>query len=381
MNGDPRRRRATYAVAAAAAAIVLVGAVPRLLVAGDALPEWLRPFIWSDVLLTWARGLSGGRLPYWDSYFEYPPLIGYLSALFSLAAPTGFAYVALWAVVQAAAAALTAVVLLAEGAGRRAVRAWVLAPELALLAPINFDVLPILALVLAVRWARASTSFRAVAAVALGTVAKLFPAAALPIVLLRSGWDARAVVLRIALFAAVVAVAYAPAAAAPFSSLESIGRYSVGIGTNFDSIWGIVAGLLEVFGADPTGLILVISTVGLVVTYVAFVLPHARTARDPAAPIALAVFSVLLWSRLYSPQFSLWALPFFALLPLPGRALGLLMIADVAVFGSVYPLTLLPWTADDPVSALLFGVLAAGVVLRHVALAIAWLAARRVVIG
>lgn len=355
--------------------MVLVGALPRILVAGDALPSWLRPFIWSDVLLTWARGLSGGRLPYWNSYFEYPPLVGYLSGLLSWAAPTAFAYVAMWAVVQAAAAAMVAVVLLRAGAGARVVWAWALAPQLVLLAPMNFDVLAILALVAAVLWARANAPARAAAALAVGTVAKIFPAAALPIVLLR-GARPRRMLASIGTFVLLVAACYAPAAGAPYSSLESLGRYSVGIAANFDSLWGFVASALDAAGLPASTIVLAVTTLGLVSTYVAFVLPMSRS-RDPAVPIALAVLTVLLWSRLYSPQFSLWALPLFALLAIPRSVFVLLTVADIAVFLTVYPLTLVDRPANDPAASLLLALLGAAVIARHAALALAWLSVRR----
>lgn len=375
---DPPVRVGPPTVAVLAAATVLVGAVPRLLLAGDALPPWLRPFIWSDVLFTWDRGLSGGRLPFRDAYFEYPPLAGYMSGLFSLAAPSALAYVAAWAVVQAVAAAAIAALLVREGSGRRAVWTWALAPQLALFGPLNFDLLAVLALVLAVRWMRSEAPLRTVAALAAGTAAKLFPAAALPVALLRGSAVApHAVAARLAAFGVLVAACYAPAAAAPFSSLESLERYPVGIPPNFDSLWGIAAGGLAVIGVAPELPILVVTTLGLAATYVAFVLPLARTARDPAVPVALAVISLLLWSRLYSPQFSLWVLPFFALTTLPRRAFVLLVAADVAVSLTVYPITLVEREPGDPLEPLLFGVLAAGVVARHAALVVSWLAARR----
>jgi len=360
--------------AAIAAVFVLVGAVPRLLLAADALPDALRPFIWSDVLHTWERGMSGGRVPYWDTYFEYPPLVGYASALFSWLAPSAVAYVAMWTAVQAAAAAIVAAVL-----GRRPLVAWSFAPQLALLGPVNFDLVTIAALVLAVRFGRAHAPMRSAAAIAVGTAAKLFPAVALPVVLIReaAGRRMRAAATALAVFAVLVAAAYAPSALAPFSSLESITRYAARIPANFDSFWGLPAAAVAWTGLDPSRPILVITLAGLVISYAAVVLPAALRARDVAVPIALAVLTLLLWTRLYSPQFSLWALPFFALLPLDRRALTLLIAADLLVFATVYPLTLREWAADDPVRVALFAVLAAAVVVRHLALLLAWLSARR----
>ncbi len=361
--------------AAAAAAVVLAGAVPRLLLAGGVLPEDLRAFVWSDILHTWERGLSGGRLPYWDTYFEYPPLAGYISAIFATLAPNALAYVALWTVVQAAAAALIAALLWAMV--KRRAWMWALAPQLALFGPLNFDLLAIAALVLALHWDRAGAPLRTMTALAAGTVAKLFPVAALPVILLRHPFiGTRAAAMRMAVFVSLVAACYAPAAAAPFTSLESVGRYAVGIGANFDSVWGIVGATLVGMNVAATLPLLFLTLAGLVVTYVAVVLPAARSTHDRALPVALAVLTVLLWSRLYSPQFSLWAIPFFALLALPRRAFVLLIAADLCVFLTVYPLTLVDRPNDDPVRVGLLIALTIAVVLRHAALVIAWLAAR-----
>lgn len=361
------------APAACAALLVLIGAVPRIALAGDALPEGLRPFVWSDVLFTWTRGLAGGRVPYWNAYFEYPPLAGYVSGALSLAAPSALGYVVLWSAAQAAAAGATVLVLARQGA-----RTWAfaLAPELALLGPINVDLLAVLALVLAVHWARRGAALRSVGALAAGAATKLFPTAALAVPLLGQPFTARAGAARLGLFGLLVAACYAPAAGAPYSSLESIGRYSVGIGANFDSLWGMAGGALSAAGVEPAVPILAVTAVGLVATYAAFVLPLVRTG-DPAVPMALATITVLLWSRLYSPQFSLWVLPFFALLPLPRRVLALLIAADVVVFLTVYPLTLVDRAAGDPTTPVLLGVLGAAVLARHGALVLAFVATRR----
>lgn len=367
--------------ATAAAGVVMVGALPRILLAAGLLPEWARPFVWSDVLHTWERGLVGGRLPYWDGPFEYPPLIGYASGIFSAIAPSAAVYVALWALVQAAAAAVVAAAIV--GAGRRALLAWTLAPQLALLAPINFDVLAVAALVLAVRWERARASARASVAIALGTAAKLFPLVALPVLFIRGlrRDGTRLATMRAALLVVLLVLIYGPSATAPFASVGGLGRYAVGIDANFDSFWGIVAGVIAAIGVDPSVPMLAITLAGLAVTYAAVVLPASLRARDVAVPFGLAVLTLLLWSRLYSPQYSLWLLPFFALLPLPARLLGLLIAADVVVFLSVYPLTLRQWSPDDPVRIGLFALLITGVTLRHAVIMLTWLAVGRLTRG
>ncbi len=353
--------------------MVGVGAIPRILLAAGALPAPFTNFTWSDILFTWQRGLAGGHVPYWDAYFEYPPLDGYLSALFATLVPSPVAYVSLWSILQVAAAATVAWALPRD---RAQWWAWALAPQLALFGPMNFDLLAIAALVIALRWDDGRAHFRSIVALAAGTAAKLFPATALPLFFVRRPIDIRGATLRLALFSAVIAACYAPSAGARFSSLESLTRYSVGIGANFDSVWGIAGGAMTVMGLPAAPILVIVTSMGLLATYLLVVVPAARRTRDPVVPVALAILTVLIWSRLYSPQFSLWVLPFFAMGALPIRAFALLTAADAAVFLSIYPLTLVEHVTDE-MQTLLLAVLAASIVLRHAALLGAWVSARR----
>lgn len=354
---------------AAAAALVLAGALPRLLLASELLPDVLRPFIWSDVLFTWERGVSGGRAPYWDAYFEYPPLVGYLTGLFGTVAATPVAYLALWTAAQVFAAAMTGWAL--RGTGSRGWWAWGLAPQLALFGPINFDLLAITALVIAVRSETEGARLRSTVAIALGTATKLFPAAALPLFLVRARESIRGTALHLAVFAGILVAAYAPGSAAPFSTLESLGRYSIGMRANFDSVWGLLDSLLRGIGLASTAIVGALSLGGLVATYALVALRRAGSGDQPGRLAASAVLSLLLFTRLYSPQYSLWVLPFFALAGLPRRAFALLTVADIVVFLTVYPLTLVDGIAGSTRDVLI-GALAGAVVLRHVGLAIAF---------
>lgn len=354
------------AAALAAGSLTLAGGVPRVLLAAGSLPDQLRPFVWSDVLFVYERGLSHGRVPYLDSPFEYPPLVGGVSALFSIVLAGPVAFVAAWVIVCATAAAACAA-LVARSTPRWPLFAF--APQLLLLGTVNFDPLPTLFMTAAVVAQRAGADVRAAAFLALGTVAKLYPAASAPLGALR----ARRGRVFVAMFVAVVAAFYLPTIALPYSGARGVGFYAVGIRANVDSVWGIVERLLAGLGVPATSEIVVVATlVGLAATYLVFILPRARSARDAAVPIALATLAVLLWSRLYSPQYSLWVLPFLALLDVPVRRYVLLTVADIVVFFTVYPLTLVARTTDDTIGALLLAALAGSVVLRHFALWLVW---------
>lgn len=336
--------------------------------AAGVLPDALRPFIWSDVLHIWERGAREGQLPYRDVFFEYPPLVGYLWAGIEVVARSAAASVLLWAIVQAAAAGTVAAVLAREAGARRTLVYWSLAPQLVLYGSLNFETLALAPLVAAIAFARHGRVRGSAVALAIGTAVKLFPAAVLPVVVLARAARRREGLAAMLLFGAVTLALFLPGIAAPFSTLGTLGRYSVGIEPNIDSVWGLVRDALGSAGTDPLGAIVAVTLAGTVVTYALVVVPAARRSADPSAAAGLTVAVVLLWSRLYSPQYSLWLLPFFALAALPVRTFALLTVADVAVFLTVYPLTLVGRGPGDSGAALLAAALAGAVVLRHAAL-------------
>jgi len=229
------------------------------------------------------------------------------------------------------------------------------------------------AVVVGVVLARDSRVVASCAALAIGTAVKLFPAAVVPVVLVRAlRGGTRAMVAGGIAFALVLAAAFGPAATAPFSSLSSLGRYSIGIEPNLDSPWGLILSVARAGGWDPLGAIVVVTLVGTVVTFMVAVLPAAWRAPDAAVGAGLAITTVLLWSRLFSPQYVLWLLPFFALAVPSIRTFLLLTAADLGVFATIYPLTLVRWSPGDPLATALVGVLAAAVLTRHAVLIVVW---------
>ncbi|MDP9251903.1 MAG: hypothetical protein M3O80_02760, partial [Chloroflexota bacterium] len=262
-------------------------------------------------------------------------------------------------------AAATAYLLAPFAARSRVAGAWAFAPQLVIFGTLNFDLVAVVFLVAATVSLRTGRSLTTVGYLALGTLAKLFPAAALPAVLARAPRRAVAV----ALFAAVVIGLTLPTLFAPSSAITGVAYYA-SLGSNLDSVWGMLSRILAALGlTQADGIVLVITLAGLVVTY-AVALRHARA--EPAVALGLAVLAVMLWTRRYSPQYSLWILPTLVLTPIPGRTIALLAFADTLVFLTVSPLTLVPRTGADPMDIALLGALAAAVVLRHAALIWIW---------
>lgn len=361
-------REMRLVVAIVAALVVSISVIPRALFAAGALPDALRPFIWSDAYLIYARSLSGHRLPYVDGPFEYPPLIGAAAAIFSLIAGTPAAFVALWGALLAACAAGAALLLTRAATPSRVAARFALTPQLLLLGGINFDLLAVLFLVAALIAARAKHDGRTAVGLALGAASKLFPLAAAPIAVMRSSRPARSV----AVLVVALAACYAPAIMAGSSAAGSPAFYLLGIPANLDSPGGLIASALASLGiAEAQLIVVVLSITGLTATYLFGVLPRAKAA-DPVSVFGLAIVATLAWSRLYSPQYSLWLLPLFVLLPLRGRTFALLTLGDLMVFLSIYPLTLVRWPAGDVRVTGLMLLLVAGVLTRHLALLCSW---------
>lgn len=341
--------------------VAFLSVAPRVALAAGLLPSALQPFIAGDVLYTYDRGLQGGGWPYVDLPFEYPPLIGYLAGALAHLAPDRTAYVAAWGVVAMAVAAAVGVLVARE---RNAWR-WALAPQLLLHAGTNFDLLAVAPFTAAIVLARRGRLFAAAASLGLGGAAKLFPLVALAPFVREA--PRRALALG-ALAFAVFASFYLPTIAAQYSPLLGLRFYAVRIPANEASVWGLVSAAARAAGAvDPVPALVAITGIGLVVTFVLGVLPRARQG-DPAIAMGSAVVALLLWSRLYSPQYSLWVAPLFALLPLPRGAFVMLGLGDVLVAASLYPMLL----SGSGTEAWLLGVLGAGVILRQFALLRLW---------
>jgi hypothetical protein len=371
-SGRHRQRDAKLAAAVASGSAAL-SLLPRILFSADLLQRPWRFFGWSDIALLWRDTQAGGhQLPFIDLYFPYPPIAGVISGLISLTIDDQTLFVLGWGVVAVLAAGIGGY-LLAQTCGlRRALLCWSCAPQVLLLSGANFDVVPAVMLLSGVVAARKGKHTRAAVLYALGTATKLFPAVVAPLgplADLRRGRMRRALATATA-FVGVVAIAYLPTLVAPRSSLPFVGAYAT-IGSNEESVWGLVAIGFASNGGDASGVLLAISSLGFALTYFLLVVPRSVRNSDPAVGAAYALVALLLWTRLYSPPFSIWLLPFFALLALRWRTLVLFAAADVAVFFTSYPL-LLARTRDDPLPTLLIGALMVSILIRYAALFLTW---------
>jgi uncharacterized membrane protein len=305
-----------------------------------------RLLCYTDVLpLYGTEQLTGSRLPYIDrcaqqdgSCDEYPVLTMYLMrvAAWTSQGYGGFFYAN--AILLGLCGLLTAF-LLYRMAGERALY-FALAPTLLVLGLINWDLLAV-ALSAGATFAYLRGRDRGSGILlGLGAAAKLYPALlVIPFAAgrLRERQPARAA--RLMVWAAVSF----GAVNLPFALLGTKGwwtffRTNVHRTTDFDSLWYVacrrIQGGESNFCTWSPRLVNVLS-LGLLVALV-IVLWRWRALREPDFPRWTLGFPVivvfLLVNKVYSPQYSLWLLPWFALALPDLRLFVAFEAADVAVF-------------------------------------------------
>jgi uncharacterized membrane protein len=303
-----------------------------------------RHFCYSDIVpLYGSEQLSHGRLPYLDQCEgtgagcdEYPVLTMYLMRA---AAAVGRSYPSFFYsnVVLLGLFALGTVWLLYRMVGTRAVYV-ALAPTLAIYAFVNWDLLAVFLATAGTYLFFRNRNAESGALLGLGTAAKLYPGLlVVPFGLDRIRRRQIGEGILIAVWAGVtwaaVNLPFAVLAPGPWSTFF---RFNTHRPADWDSLWFVACQRLH--GGTgcswSPGLVNILSAAALVV--VAGVVWFARRARDPDFPAWTFAFPLLvaflLTGKVYSPQYSLWLLPWFALaLPSPGLFIAF-ELADVAVF-------------------------------------------------
>lgn len=294
---------------------------------------------YSDIPPLWfAERLHEGAIPYLDHPVEYPVLTGLWMWLAAIPAETAGTFLFWTGLLLLACAAAIAVLLVREVGAVRAL-AFAAAPTLLVSAAVNWDLPAVLLATAGLLAHRRGRDGLTGAFLGLGTAAKLFPALfLLPTTL--AAWRLRGTrgALTTVLTAAVVwwAVNVPVALAAPEAWLRFF-RLSRERPSDWDALTTVVA---EVTGWAPSIPTLNLLTgAAFVVGAVAIVAVAVR--RDPPATWHLAALPLLAWflltSKVYSPQFSLWLLPLFAL-AFPGWGWwAAFAVADLAVTATRFP--------------------------------------------
>ena len=292
---------------------------------------------YSDVAALYAsgdrdRGLDQDRVPYIDGQNEYPVLTGVTMWLATLPA-SSFASFFNWTAVLLIGAALATAWALFRMAGDGALM-FSLAPTLLLYGFVNWD---LVAVALATGATLAFLRGRDGGAGGLlgaGAAAKLFPGlVAVPFALdrVRRGRRGGGAWLLLAA-GAVWAAINLPFAAFGFDRWSEFFRFNAARSADWDSVWFFLARHLD-FTWDVDALNAVSAGTFVVGTIAVWFAAERRRPRFPAWTFGFPLLVIfLLTSKVYSPQYGLWLLPWFALTLPDLRLFAAFQVADVAVF-------------------------------------------------
>jgi hypothetical protein len=285
---------------------------------------------------------EGGRLTGYDLRLiaganEYPVLTGLFMWAAGWVADDAAGYLLGSALLLGAVAVVTAW-LLAGMAGLRALR-FAASPALFLYAFHNWDLLAVAAVVVAlVSWRRGSWVLAA-AALGVGGAFKLYPMLlVLPFALERwRGGDRRRAIGGAAVAAAAFVVVNVPVLVASPAGWFITYRFHTLRPPNYDSIWGSTAALYDL-GPGTLNVVTGSLTAASIIAVLWWSWRHATSeGRFPVVQASAAIVAVfLLWTKVHSPQYALWLLPFFVLLDVRLRWWLFYGINDLILYAAVF---------------------------------------------
>jgi uncharacterized membrane protein len=295
-----------------------------------------RAYCYSDIPPLYRRtGLIDGEIPYLEGRNEYPVGTGLIMWAGARLGRGEGSFLLGNALILSIFGLVTAG-LLARLVGDRALY-FAAAPTLALYAFLNWDLVPVALSTAGLYAFLRGRDARSGAWLGLGAAAKVYPALlVVPLALdrLRSGRTRRAWAL-VASAAAVWLALNVPVALAAFERWSEFFRFSSARDPTWGTLWYTACRPLT--GSPGCGAVAAVnaaSAAGFLV--LAVLVGWLRWRREPAFPRWLLGFPVLvaflLTAKVYSPQYSLWLLPWFALVLPDLRVFLAFEAVDLSVF-------------------------------------------------
>ena len=283
------------------------------------------------------RGIDRHHPPYFSRDFEYPPLIG--AVMFAAGVPFDHGLRGPFLVNVALLVALAAITtwVLWRRNGDRAWR-WALAPPLLVQGLTNWDLLSVApATIGLVRW-ESGAALSAGVLLGVGAAAKLYPALYVPILAatcIGRRERRRAAELIVGSVIGFGAFALPVYTIAP-RALRYLLTFHADRGPDRGALWYFVfrgPSMQPWLRADViTHIVTIVPTILIGAVVVALSVAAGRGRVSPFAACALATIAFLLTSKIYSPQYDLWIVPFFVLLPVRTKLVVHFYAASFLVF-------------------------------------------------
>jgi uncharacterized membrane protein len=355
------------AVVAATAVMLCAGLGVKAVCVGPSADSEPTP-CYSDIkTLYYGDRVNTGGIPYVDHFVEYPVLTGVYMWTAGALAHGPRSYLAVSAIGLIAAGLATAW-MLASLAGRRAFL-WCLAPTFALTAFLNWDLLAAAAMVAGIFAWRRGHSLWAAALLGVGCALKVFPILLLPALVLERWLAGRR---REAGSVALVGLGVATAANLPFAVANFSGwwrtyRFHELRGADLATIWwwGPPA-----FDVPTLNLVVTLATALSFTAILGYTWLRVRREGRFAvvATGAAMIFVVLAWSKIYSPQYTLWILPLLVLVAVPAWLVAVYLAIDVVLWVAAFAIGYPGITFHSSSSMVEYGVWARTIVLLVLAL-------------
>jgi hypothetical protein len=279
-------------------------------------------------------GINRYHLPFFDRDLEYPPLIGEVMLAGTVPFDHGFRWPFLVNALALTSLAALTTWMLWRRYGLRT-RRWALSPPLIIEGLTNWDLLAVAPATIGLLEWEAGRTLLAGALFGAGTAAKLFPALYVPILAVsRATWRHAGRMITgfvLGLLALSLPVyAFAPHAFSYFL------HYHANRTPSRDSILFFLfrspamnPWLPHVQEAHAST---IIATVSLAVALVVLVAFTARRRLSPLAACALVTMAFMVTNKIYSPQYDLWLVPFFVMLPVRTKLVVHFYISSFAVW-------------------------------------------------
>ncbi len=270
---------------------------------------------YTDTLGFATRALAPG-IAYIDKRIEYPVIIGLVIDLAGKIGQSVVGYYAASVALLLAAAVVGTYVLRKysdlSGEGNLW-RYWIFAPSLLMFGVYNWDLLAVCFAICALYAMAREKDYWAAFWIALGCSTKLFPVLFLvPLLLRQSDWKKRGTLLSIFTLVTIVLNGYFIWKA--FPNWHYFFELNQARNSNIDSIWTTIRFLLSPYFGTVSQINAF--SLALFAGIYGWVMWQFRKA-DTLKLCAAGVLIFLLTNKIFSPQYLLWLLPFFALLKMP----------------------------------------------------------------
>lgn len=291
-------------------------------------------FVYSDTLGFFDRVAAPG-FAYISKPIEYPILTGFFIQLAGMIGKTraGY-YLASIAGLLAAAAIATYFLykILSDGQKNNLLRYWIFAPSLLIFLTYNWDILPVLFTAIAFYFFQKNRYPTTSAFLALGASAKLYPIFYIaPLILKAKDWAERIKIILV--FGLTFAAVNLPFMIWNFSGWSYFFNLNSLRNSNPDSIWTIARFLFRNLTIPEINFLSAVLFLALAI----FVLWKFRQENFIKICFLLTLI-FLLTNKVFTPQYLMWLLPFWVLLPeLKAKWFYALEFSNLAAFFSILP--------------------------------------------